>query len=109
MRQPIVCTALLVLVCFALQPKPKTCPWRHGELVSVKQDVQDRNGDVIVYLYTVKGNDLIYLVALNAPLKLPVHSAVTFAIDKKMMFIQDQDGKERRVPIFDQFAISSGH
>jgi hypothetical protein len=94
--------AFVALTLFALEAGPKSLAWQSGQIVSLKEEVSDRDGNWTSYVYGLHGKDRTYAVVVSAPLKAYIHSTVRFAIDKNLIYIQDLDGKRRKACIIEQ-------
>ena len=100
---------VFTLTLFALEPGPKALVWQSGQIVSMKEEVLDRDGDWTSYVYGLHGKDRTYSVVISAPLKAYIHSTVRFAIDKNLLYIQDLDRKLRKACIVEQSENAPHH
>ena len=91
-----------LLATFAADAPPKALAWQSGEIVSMKEDVSDRDGKWSSFVYCVQGKDRNYTVVSSSPLKAYLHTTVRFAVEKNLVYIQDLNGKVRRTCILDQ-------
>ena len=93
--------ALVTLTLFALEAGPKGWVWQSGQIVSMKEEVMDRDSNWTSYVYRLHGKDRTYTVVTSAPLKAYIHSTVKFAVEKDLLYIQDLDGKLRKTCILE--------
>lgn len=93
--------ALVSITLFALEAGPKSLVWQSGQIVSLKEEVSDRDGNWTSYVYGLHGKDRTYSVVVPTPLKAYIHSTVRFAIDKNLLYIRDVDGKLRKACIIE--------
>jgi hypothetical protein len=93
---------LATLAMFALETTPKGLVWQSGQIVSMKEEGLERDGNWSSYVYRLRAKDRTYSVVTSAPLKAYIHSTVKFALDKDILYIQDQDGKVRKACIIEQ-------
>jgi hypothetical protein len=93
---------IVTLTLSALQAAPKGLVWQSGQIVSLKEETSDRDGNWNSYVYGMHGKDRTYTVVISAPLKAYLHSTVKFAIDKNLLYVQDLDGKVRKTCIIEQ-------
>jgi hypothetical protein len=94
----------LILLILAIPPSPaKTKPlvWQSGQIVSLKEDTVDREGDVRTYVYSLRTKNSTYLAVFSSPLKAYIHSTVRFAVDDKSVYVQDLDGRQRKACIME--------
>ena len=101
--------ALVTLTLFALEAGPKALVWQSGQIVSMKEEVLDRDGNWTSYVYGLQGKDRTWAVVISTPLKAYIHSTVKFAIDKDLLYIQDLDGKLRKACIIEQSDSAPHH
>lgn len=94
--------ALVTVTLFTLEAGPKPLVWQSGQIVSMREEVSDRDGNWTSYVYCLHGKDRSYTVVVSTPLKRYIHSTVKFAIDKNLLYIQDLDGKLRKTCIIEQ-------
>jgi hypothetical protein len=90
------------LATFAADAPPKSLAWQSGEIVSMKEDVSDRDGKWSSFVYGVQGKEHNYTVVSSAPLKAYLHTTVKFAVEKNLVYIQDLNGKVRKTCLLDQ-------
>ena len=100
---------LVTLTLFAPEVVPKALVWQSGQIVSMKEEASDRDGNWTSYVYGVRGKDRTYAVVISAPLKAYIHSTVKFSIDKAVLYIQDLDGKLRKTCILEQSEDAPHH
>jgi hypothetical protein len=93
---------LATLTLFTLEAGPKAMVWQSGQIVSMKEEGLDGDGKWTSYVYRLRGKDRTYAVVISTPLKAYIHSSVKFALDKDVLYIQDQDGKLRKACIIEQ-------
>jgi hypothetical protein len=91
----------VTMALFALDAGPRNLAWQSGQIVSMKQEASDRDGDRTSYVYGLHGKDRTYAVVIATPLKAYIHSTVKFALDKDLLYIQDLDGKVRKTCIIE--------
>ena len=101
--------ALVTLTLFPLVAGPKSLVWQSGQIVSMKEEVLDRDANWTSYVYGLHGRDRTYAVVVSAPLKAYIHSTVRFAIDKNLLYIRDVDGKLRKACIIEQSEDAPHH
>jgi hypothetical protein len=93
--------AFVALTLLAMAAGPKNLVWQAGEIVSMKEEVSDRDGDHTSYVYGVKGKDRTFAVVIPTPLKAYIHSKIKFALDRNLLYIQDLDGKLRKTCVIE--------
>jgi hypothetical protein len=94
--------ALVTLTLFTAEAGPKSLVWQSAQIVSMKEEVSDRDANWTSYVYGLHGKDVTYAVVVSTPLKAYIHNTVRFAIDKNLLYIQDVDGKVRKACIVEQ-------
>jgi hypothetical protein len=102
LRFGILAFCVAVLATFAADAPPKSLAWQSGEIVSMREDVSDRDGKWSSFVYGVRGKDHNYTVVSSTPLKAYLHTTIRFAVEKNLVYIQDLNGKVRKTCILDQ-------
>ena len=98
----------LVLTLPSTPAKAKPLVWQVGQIVSLKEDTVDREGDVRTYVYGLRTKDVTYLAVFSSPLKAYLHTNVKFAVDQQSIYVQDLDGKQRKACMMEQPRRSPG-
>lgn len=102
LRFGILVFYVTALATFASDAPPKSLAWQSGEIVSMKEDVSDRDGKWNSFVYGLQGKDHNYTVVSSTPLRAYLHTTIRFAVEKNLVYIQDLNGKIRKTCILDQ-------
>jgi hypothetical protein len=97
------------LTLFALDAGSKSLVWQSGQIVSLKEEVSDQDGNWTSYVYSLHGRDRTYSVVTSTPLKAYIRSTIKFAVEKNILYIQDLDGKLRKACLLEPQAVTSPH
>ena len=90
---------LLLLAPFVGPAETPARLWQDGELLSRKTVPMGRTFLRNRFVYRVRASNRRYVVVCDAPLQLDLYVPMKFAIERRHIFIQDADGKERRAHI----------
>ncbi len=97
------------LSLFALDTGSKSLIWQSGQIVSLKEEVSDQDGNWTSYVYSLHGRDRTYSVVTSTPLKAYIHTNVKFAVEKNILYIQDLDGKIRKACLLEPLPVTTSH
>lgn len=76
--------------------------WQEGEILSRKTVPTGRGGIEYEYVYRLRGGDAHYVVVTRQPLKVGLQTPIKFAPTRRHVWIQDTDGKERKLSMVER-------